>query len=146
MVLCRRAPCSSALSSPGRAATCRSWTIAARTAPRQHVIATLGRLDELAARGSLAALLASGARYCDQILALSALADEDSAARLSARRLGGPLLFGRLWQDLGLQAVLEEPLQERAFRVPARTGGVRERAASPVRVGLRSRLRAVDAG
>jgi hypothetical protein len=87
-------------------------------AVRQHVIATLGRLDELAARGSLAALLASGARYCDQILALSALADEDSAARLSARRLGGPLLFGRLWQDLGLQAVLEEHLQERAFEFP----------------------------
>ena len=85
---------------------------------RQHVIATLGRLDELAARGSLAALLASDARYCDQILALSALADEDSAARLSARRLGGPLLFGRLWQDLGLQAVLEERLQERAFEFP----------------------------
>lgn len=87
-------------------------------AVRQHVIATLGRLDELAARGSLTALLASGARYCDQILALSALADEDSAARLSARRLGGPLLFGRLWQDLGLQAVLEEHLQERAFEFP----------------------------
>jgi Transposase DDE domain len=85
---------------------------------RQHVIATLGRLDELAARGSLAALLASGARYCDQILALSALADEDSAARLSARRLGGPLLFGRLWEDLGLRTVLEEHLRERAFEVP----------------------------
>ena len=71
---------------------------------RQHVIATLGRLDELAARGSLAALLASGARYCDQILALSVLADEDSAARLSACRLGGPLLFGRLWQTSASKA------------------------------------------
>jgi hypothetical protein len=85
---------------------------------RQHVIATLGRLDELAARGSLAALLASGARYCDQILALSALADEDSAARLSARRLGGPLLFGRLWQDLGIESVIAEYLKGRAFEFP----------------------------
>ena len=85
---------------------------------RQHVIATLGRLDELAARGSLAALLASGARYCDQILALSALADEASAVRLRACRLGGPLLFGRLWQDLGLHSVLTEPLEERAFEFP----------------------------
>jgi hypothetical protein len=87
-------------------------------AVRQHVIATLGRLDELAARGSLAALLASGARYCDQILALSVLADEDSAARLSACRLGGPLLFGRLWQDLGIESVIAEHLTGRAFEFP----------------------------
>ena len=53
-------------------------------AVRQHVIATLGRLDDLTARGGLAALLSSGARYCDQILLLSALADEESAARVSA--------------------------------------------------------------
>src|SRR3954468_10242168 len=33
-------------------------------AVRQHVIATLGRIDELAARGGLATLLASGARFC----------------------------------------------------------------------------------
>ena len=33
-------------------------------AVRQTVIATLGRADELAANGGLAALLASGARHC----------------------------------------------------------------------------------
>ena len=87
-------------------------------AVRQHVIATLGRLDDLTARGGLAALLSSGARYCDQILLLSALADEESAARLSAWRLGGPLLFGRLWADLGLQSVITEQLKERAFEFP----------------------------
>jgi Transposase DDE domain len=81
---------------------------------RQRVIATLGRLDELAARGGLAALLASGARYCDQILTLSALEGE-GAARLTTRRIGGPLVFGRLWEQLGLQAVLEENLSARAF-------------------------------
>src|SRR3954469_24988009 len=36
-------------------------------AHRQHVIATLGRADELAASGALASLLASGARLCDQV-------------------------------------------------------------------------------
>jgi hypothetical protein len=40
---------------------------------RQHVIATLGRADELAASGALASLLASGARLCDQVMLLSAL-------------------------------------------------------------------------
>src|SRR5947208_2387099 len=36
-------------------------------AVRQTVIATLGRADELAASGGLAALLASGARRCEQL-------------------------------------------------------------------------------
>jgi hypothetical protein len=84
-------------------------------AVRQHVIATLGRLDDLAARGGLAALLVSGARYCDQILLLSALAEEVGAARLSTRRIGGPLLFGRLWEQLGIQAALTERLAARTF-------------------------------
>src|SRR3712207_8623655 len=35
-------------------------------AHRQHVIAPLGRADQLAASGALATLLASGARLCDQ--------------------------------------------------------------------------------
>jgi hypothetical protein len=82
---------------------------------RQHVLATLGRLDEIAASGSLAALLSSGARYCDEILLLSALEAEDSAARLSARRIGGPLLFGRLWDALEIGDVLTEQLAPRAF-------------------------------
>src|SRR3954454_16274054 len=42
-------------------------------AVRQKVIATLGRTDELAARGGLASLLASGARHCEQVLLLSTL-------------------------------------------------------------------------
>ena len=60
-------------------------------AHRQHVIATLGRVDELAASGALAALLASGARLCDQVMLLSALERDADGLRLSARRLGGPL-------------------------------------------------------
>src|ERR687893_698723 len=48
---------------------------------QQHVIATIGRADELAANGGLAALLA----------------------------------FGRLWDELGCQAVLETMLAGRGF-------------------------------
>ena len=65
---------------------------------RQHVIATIGRIDELAARGGLATLLASGARFCEQVMLLSALDDPEQAARLSCKRIGGPLLFGHLWE------------------------------------------------
>ena len=35
--------------------------------------------------------------------------------QLTCRRIGPPLLFGRLWQDAGIQAVLKELLGGRAF-------------------------------
>src|SRR3954453_23735977 len=84
-------------------------------AVRQHVIATIGRSDDLAARGGLATLLASGARFCEQVMLLSALDDPEQAARLSCKRIGGPLLFGRLWERLGIGAVLEDFAAPRAF-------------------------------
>ena len=73
-------------------------------AVRQHVIATIGRIDELAARGGLATLLASGARLCEQVMLFSALENPEQSTRLSCKRIGGPLLFGRLWERLGVGA------------------------------------------
>jgi hypothetical protein len=84
-------------------------------AHRQHVIATLGRADELAASGALATLLASGARLCDQVMLLSALERDADGPRLSTRRIGGPLLFERLWEETGCQAVIRELLADRGF-------------------------------
>lgn len=40
--------------------------------PRQRVIATLGRLDELTASGQIESLLASGARFAENALVLNA--------------------------------------------------------------------------
>ena len=84
-------------------------------AVRQQVIATIGRIDELAARGGLATLLASGARLCEQVMLFSALENPEQSTRLSCKRIGGPLLFGRLWERLGVGAVLQELLAPRAF-------------------------------
>lgn len=84
-------------------------------AVRQSVIATLGRSDELAASGALASLLASGARFCDQVLLIEARDKDDHAFSLSAKRIGGPLLFGRLWEELGIEKVLSDLLKERSF-------------------------------
>src|SRR3954464_8560624 len=84
---------------------------------RQHVIATLGRADELAASGALASLLASGARLCDQVMLLSALERDAEGLHLSTRRIGGPLLFGRLWEQTGCEAVIKELLAGRGFEL-----------------------------
>ena len=85
-------------------------------AVRQSVIATLGRADELDASGALASLLASGAKLTDQVLLINALdEDTDGALSASAQRIGGPLLFGKIWERLGIGDVLGDLLQDRAF-------------------------------
>jgi hypothetical protein len=74
---------------------------------RQSVIGNLGRADELTASGALASLLAAGAKLTDQVLLINALdEDADGALSVSAKRIGGPLLFGKIWERLGVADVL----------------------------------------
>ncbi|HTO80472.1 MAG TPA: IS1634 family transposase [Methylocystis sp.] len=85
-------------------------------AVRQSVVATLGRADELEASGALASLLASGAKLTDQVMLITALdQDEGGALAAPAKRLGGPLLFGKIWERLGVPEVLSDLLADRAF-------------------------------
>jgi hypothetical protein len=53
------------------------------------------------------------------VLRISAL-DEDAGGALSvaAKRIGGPMLFGRIWERLGIGAVLDDLLKDRAFEFP----------------------------
>jgi len=74
---------------------------------RQQVIATLGRLDQLAATGQLERLLRSGARFAAQALMLAAARDEPTLA-VSVRRIGPGLVFERLWTKTGCRAVIAE--------------------------------------
>ena len=83
---------------------------------RQSVIANVGRADDLMASGALASLLASGAKLTDQVLLINALdEDADGSLSIAAKRIGGPLLFGRIWERLGIADVLGELLKHRAF-------------------------------
>jgi transposase len=82
--------------------------------PHQTVIATIGRLDELQAEGKVDALLTSGARFAQKLLILS----EHKQGKLPAirtRRWGAPLVFEKLWQETGCQAVIRELLRGRHF-------------------------------
>lgn len=78
---------------------------------RQRTIKALGRKDALVASGELDRLAASIARHGERSLILSDI----DAGRIASRRIGGPLLFGRLWQRLGIGDVLEEVLEGRQF-------------------------------
>jgi transposase len=81
---------------------------------RQRIVRALGRKDVLLANGALERLVASLARHTERALILSDLA----AGRISCTRIGGPLLFGRLWGRLGIADVLGELLRGRGFEFP----------------------------
>lgn len=73
---------------------------------KQRIIRNLGRKDAVLAAGDLDRLLASVGRFARQSIILGA--EGEDGARVEARRIGGPLLFGRLWQRLGVGEVLEK--------------------------------------
>ena len=81
---------------------------------QQRVIATLGRLDLLRKTGQLDALLASCARFAEQTAVLSAHRQGRVAAAAKVR-IGPPLVFQRLWEQLGLPQVLRRLLAGRKF-------------------------------
>ena len=81
---------------------------------RQRVLATLGRLDELRQSGHLDGLLASGARFAEHVLLLTAHRNGQAPA-ISTRRIGPSLIFERLWQETGCQAVVSELLAHRHY-------------------------------
>jgi transposase len=82
--------------------------------PRQRVIATLGRLDQLQQSGQLDALLVSGARLAQSVLLLSAHA-KGQLPTITTRRSGPALVFERLWQQTGCRRVIQQLLEGRRF-------------------------------
>jgi hypothetical protein len=82
--------------------------------PRQRVLATPGRLDQLQQSGQLDALLVSGARLAQSVLLLSAHA-KGQLPTMTTRRIGPALIFQRLWQQTGCQRAIEQLLEGRRF-------------------------------
>ena len=83
----------------------------------QRVLTTLGRLDDLKASGHLDGLLASGARFAEHVLVLTAHRNGQVPA-VTNQRIGPTLIFERLWQQTACQQVLAELLAGRAFEFP----------------------------
>lgn len=78
----------------------------------QRVICTVGRLDQLHAKGSIETLIRSLSRFSEEVLLiLSGKSDVSS----SAKKIGPPLIFERLWKELGIHKVIKDLLSERKF-------------------------------
>jgi hypothetical protein len=81
---------------------------------KQRILKNLGRKDAVLASGSLERLASSVARYAERAVVLSELT-AGHPDQLACQRLGGPLLFGRLWEQTGCGAVIKELLAGRGF-------------------------------
>jgi hypothetical protein len=81
---------------------------------RQRVVGTLGRRDLLQDSATLEGLMASLNKFTRHA---AVLAEHRSGSCQSkgTRSLGPALVFGRLWEQLGLPAVLAQTLQDRKF-------------------------------
>ena len=84
---------------------------------KQRVIATLGRLDRLRESGQLDAMLSSCARFSEHAAVISALREKSVRAQATVH-IGPPLVFERIWQQLGLPKVLRGLLRGRKFEFP----------------------------
>src|SRR4051794_11318954 len=81
---------------------------------KQRIVKNLGRKEALAASGALERLASSVARYAERAVVLSQL-ETGNPERLACKRIGPPLLFGRLWEETGCRAVIEDLLAGRGF-------------------------------
>jgi hypothetical protein len=84
---------------------------------KQRIIKNLGRKEVIVASGELERLAASVARYAERAVVLSQL-DAGNPQGLACKRIGAPLLFGRLWEETGCRAVIEELVTGRSFEFP----------------------------
>jgi len=86
---------------------------------KQRIIKNLGRKEAVLADGGLERLAASISRFVASVEVRARLdagkLAEDQLRALAAHRIGAPLLFGRLWEETGCRAVLEELLDRRQF-------------------------------
>lgn len=78
----------------------------------QHVLATLGRLDQMQAKGEVETLVRSLARFSEQALLVLSGRSDISADSI---KIGPALIFERLWKELGIPKVLQVLLAERFF-------------------------------
>ena len=74
--------------------------------PRQRVLATLGRLDQLQQSGQLDALLASGPPRPSPSSCFRPT-PRGNCPTITTRRIGPALIFERLWQETGCRRVIE---------------------------------------
>lgn len=81
---------------------------------RQRILATLGRADILKSTGTFDRLLRSGMRFTQRLAVIDAHA-AGKTEPVAIRKVGPDLVFGRLWEETGIQRILRGLLGERRY-------------------------------
>ena len=79
----------------------------------QRVIATVGRLDHLRAKGEIETLTRSLSRFSEGVLLL--LSGKNDSIRAEAKKIGPALIFERIWKDREIDRILNRLLVNRKF-------------------------------
>ena len=78
----------------------------------QRVIATIGRMDHLEAKGDIENVIRSLSRFSEKVLLILSGKSEVHA---SAQEIGPSLIFERLWKELGIGKIIRELLENRKY-------------------------------
>ena len=84
---------------------------------KQRIIKNLGRKEKVLENGDLERFINTVGRYTEHAVVLSAF-DKGELIGMACRRIGPPLLFGRLWETTGIKTVIDGSLEARAFEFP----------------------------
>jgi transposase len=80
----------------------------------QRIVATLGRVDQMQAKGEVESLIRSLSRFSEKItLILSTRGNAD--VRATSKKIGPTIIFERLWQELGIGKIIKSLLKDRKF-------------------------------
>lgn len=78
----------------------------------QRVISTIGRMDQLHAKGGIETLVRSLSRFSEKVLLILSGKGDVSAC---AKKIGAALIFERLWKELGIKKVIKALVADRKY-------------------------------
>ena len=85
----------------------------------QQVVGTLGRLDLLRESGELDAMMVSLGGFSEKLAAIGEHAKISEQAETGiVHRVGAPMIFERLWRELGIARTIQNRLRGRRFEFP----------------------------
>lgn len=79
----------------------------------QRVIATVGRMEQLQAKGDIENLVRSLSRFSEKVLLV--LSGKSEGIQASAKKIGPAIIFERLWKELKIDRILRGLLVDRKF-------------------------------
>ena len=79
---------------------------------KQRVISTIGRLDELQAKGRVETLIRSLSRFSEKTMLILSGKSDISA---DATKIGPSIIFERLWKEIGIQKAIQRIVIGRRF-------------------------------